>query len=236
MPSLYKKNRLFELENILDIKLQDKKLLQKAVTHKSFPNENQALNLNDNERLEFLGDAVLNLSISSYIFYKYPQQPECELAKIKSVVVSEDILAQKANQLDLGKYIILGKGEEITGGRNRKSILADTMEAVLGAIYLDKDFIYVKSFIQNLFEKEIKKVAKGTYIKDYKTILQEIIQKQELERPQYYVINENGPEHNKTFQVDVKLKDKSLGQGTGLSKKEAEQEAAKIALEKMNII
>ena len=236
MSSLLNKKSLIKLEQRLDIEFNDKFLLQKALTHKSFPNENKDLNLNDNERLEFLGDAVLNLSISTYLFNQYPHYPEGELAKIKSVVVSEEILSLKAYELNIGDFILLGKGEESTGGRERKSILADAMEAVLGAIYLDKDFNFVIKFIKDLFEEEVKKVETGNYIKDYKTMLQEIIQKEEPERPQYNVVNEKGPEHNKTFWVEVRLKDECLGKGSGSTKKESEQKAAQNALKNMNKI
>ncbi|MFW5976560.1 MAG: ribonuclease III [Bacillota bacterium] len=228
------KESLIKLEDKLNIEFNNKTLIQKAVTHKSFPNENLELDLEDNERLEFLGDAVLNLAISSYVYRHFPQYPEGKLAKMKSVLVSERMLAQKAKKLEIGEHLLLGKGEEATGGRKRNSILADTMEAIFGAIYLEKDFEFVKNFIQNLFKKNIKAVNNNNYIRDYKTLLQELVQKDGSKRPQYEVIEETGPEHNKEFLIEVKVNDKKLGKGRGSNKKEAEQQAAKTALKNLD--
>lgn len=236
MSSLYKERKIQKLEERIQLEFNDKSLIRRALTHKSFPNENKDLNLRDNERLEFLGDSVLSLTISTYLFQRFNNYSEGKLAKMRAVLVSAPILAEKARKLNLGPHIILGRGEELTGGRDRDSILADTMEAILGAIYIDKDFNEATNFIIDIFKKDIKAVVQGRYIKDYKTLLQEVIQQDSAERPFYSVIEEKGPDHNKTFIVKVKLSGDELGLGTGSSKKEAEQKAAKIALENLEEI
>jgi ribonuclease III len=234
MSKLISKSNLCKLENTIKIKFKDKLLLQTSVTHKSFANENRNLNIKNNERLEFLGDSVLSLTISSFIFQHFPEDDEGILAKIRSVVVSTPVLAEKSRTLNLGDYLLLGKGEELTGGRERESILADTMEAIIGAIYLDRGFKIASKFIINLFVKDIDAVKKGKHIKDYKTILQEIIQQNSNEYPIYSIIDEEGPDHNKTFLVEVEYMNKVLGSGRGSSKKEAEQKAARVALNNLN--
>ncbi|MFI5358852.1 MAG: ribonuclease III [Halanaerobiales bacterium] len=222
-----------ELEREIEIEFHDKLLLQRALTHKSFSNENTNLALRNNERLEFLGDSVLSIVISSYIFQNFPDYPEGELAKMRSVIVSEPSLADVARNINLGKYILLGRGEDLSGGRDRNSILADTMEAIIAAIYLDKGIEQARCFIIKHFKEKIEKVEKGEYIQDYKTILQEIIQKESLTGPVYDVIREDGPDHNKLFTVQVKHQGRLLGIGKGYSKKEAEQNAARVALESL---
>ncbi len=234
MTEYYSVDKLVELESKLNIKFSNKKLLRRALTHKSFANENAELQIKDNERLEFLGDSVLSLSISTYIFNKYDDYKEGKLAKIRSVIVSAPVLAEKASELNLGKFLLLGKGEELSGGRNRDSILADTMEAILGAIYLDKGFDFAFEFIINNFKSFIYEVDNGNYIQDYKTMLQEVIQKNSNDRPEYEVVKEKGPDHNKEFYVVVNFEKRELGFGKGKSKKEAEQEAAKHALKQLD--
>ena len=234
MRELFNKSKILEFEKSLDLDFKNKFLVQRALTHKSYPNENRRLNLKDNERLEFLGDSVLSLSVSTYIFNKFSDFPEGELAKMRAVIVSAPILAEVAKRIELGQYLFLGKGEEMTGGRERDSILADTMEAIFGALYLDQGFTAAADFILHLLKVDIINVAEGNHIQDYKTMLQEVIQENGNLRPEYEVIDEEGPDHNKTFIVAVKLKEDSLGSGQGSSKKEAEQEAAKVALDKLN--
>ena len=230
------KELVLELENKLNLEFNKKKLLERAITHKSFSNENSNLKLRDNERLEFLGDSVLSIVISTYIFKHFPDYPEGELAKMRSVIVSEPVLAIKARSLDLGKYLLLGKGEEFSGGRQRDSILADTVEAVIAAIYIDMGIEVVQKFIISIFEEIINDVEQGNFIQDYKTILQEIIQKDSIDRPLYIVVKENGPDHDKVFTVEARHQEKVLGVGKGSSKKEAEQRAAKLALKKLRKI
>lgn len=234
MRKLCNKRKTLKFEKSLDLDFNNKFLLERALTHKSYPNENRHLNLKDNERLEFLGDSVLSLSISTYIFNKFSDFPEGDLAKMRAVIVSAPILAEAAKRIDLGQYLFLGKGEEMTGGRERDSILADTMEAIFGALYLDQSFKVVSDFILELLKIDIINVAAGNHIQDYKTMLQEVIQNMGNFRPEYEVIDEKGPDHNKTFIVAVKLNEDSLGSGQGSSKKEAEQEAAKVALDKLD--
>ncbi|MCF8000729.1 MAG: ribonuclease III [Halanaerobiales bacterium] len=234
MKEYFSKEKLKELENKLNINFEDQNLLRRALTHKSFANENSDLNIKDNERLEFLGDSVLSLSISTYIFKKFDDYKEGKLAKIRSVIVSAPVLAEKAGELNLGKYLLLGKGEELSGGRNRDSILADTMEAILGAMYLDKGFDFAFDFIINNFRSFIFEVDNGNYIQDYKTMLQEVIQKNSNNRPDYEVVKEKGPDHNKEFYVAVNFEEKELGFGKGKSKKEAEQKAAQHALKQLD--
>ena len=234
MGKLFNKRKVEEFEQSLNLDFNDKLLIQRALTHKSYPNENRRLNLKDNERLEFLGDSVLSLSVSTYIFNKFTNLPEGELAKMRAVIVSAPILAEAAKRIELGQFLFLGKGEEMTGGRERDSILADTMEAIFGALYLDQGFTAAADFILELLKIDIINVAEGNHIQDYKTMLQEVIQENGNNRPEYEVVDEEGPDHNKTFIVAVKLNEDSLGSGQGSSKKEAEQEAAKVALDKLN--
>jgi len=233
MPSLYDEGKINEVEEVLNISFSNKFLLERALTHKSFPNENKELNMKDNERLEFLGDSVLSLTVSTYIFKKFSEYPEGKLAKMRSVIVSEPILAKIAREINIGKYMLLGKGEELTGGRDRESILADAMEAIYGAVYMDKDFMYAAKFILGILKNVINAVENGQYLKDYKTMLQELIQKDNLKRPEYKVIDEKGPDHNKIFTIKVDFDGEKLGKGKGASKKEAEQKAAKEALKKL---
>src|SRR6056297_1281850 len=234
MKDFFTEKKLNELENKLNTKFSNKKLLRRALTHKSFANENSDLKIKDNERLEFLGDSVLSLSISTYIFNKYDEYKEGKLAKIRSVIVSAPVLAEKAIELNVGRHLLLGKGEELSGGRKRNSILADTMEAILGAIYLDKGFDYAFEFIISNFKSFIFEVDNGNYIQDYKTMLQEVIQKNSNDRPEYEVVKEKGPDHNKEFYVVVNFEDTELGFGKGKSKKEAEQAAAIHALKQLD--
>lgn len=230
---LFKETNLDRLEKTIGVEFENKNLLRRAVTHKSYPNENHKIDIKDNERLEFLGDSVLGLAISTYLFNNYEKAPEGKLAKVRAILVSSDMLAKKAKSLNLSDHLLLGHGEELTGGRDRDSILADSLEAILGAIYLEKNFSRVKNFIINVFHDEIINVWSGNYEKDYKTILQEKIQKNCDKRPEYFVVAEEGPDHNKSFVVEVRLESEILGDGRGSSKKTAEQQAAQSALENM---
>lgn len=229
-----RKEKLMEFENIIDYKFNDIKLLNRALTHSSYANEYKKKNLKYNERLEFLGDSVLGLVISDYIFNNYKSYPEGELTKIRALVVCEPSLAAIAKKINLGEFLLLGKGEESTGGRNRTSILSDAFEAVLGAIYIDGGINVSQKFILENLIQTIKDAVKGEILLDYKTELQEVIQKTSNSRIEYRVIKEEGPDHNKKFFVEVLNNGKALGSGNGSSKKEAEQEAAKSALNKVD--
>ncbi len=205
-------------------------LLNESLTHSSYANENKKKNIRYNERLEFLGDAVLSVIISDYLYNRLKRTPEGELTKIRASIVCEASLAQCSIILNVGKYLLLGKGEETTGGRDRVSILADAFEAIIGAIYLDGGLEEAKKFVLNNLESTIEAAIHGKIFQDYKTQLQEIIQGDNCQKIVYEIINEEGPDHSKVFHVQVKIGNKVLGKGSGKSKKEAEQNAAKIAL------
>ena len=212
-----------QLEKNIGYHFRDKSLLKTAVTHSSFANENRG-GLAYNERLEFLGDAVLQLVTSEKLFKENPDMPEGRMYKHRAALVCEDALAGYSKEIQLGDFMLLGKGEEATGGRNRPSILADAFEALIGAIFLDGGMDNAKRFVRRFLD------AAHTSLKDYKTLLQEIIQKNPGERLSYVVIGESGPDHDKVFNVEVHLNSNVIGKGTGKSKKQAEQAAAKEAL------
>lgn len=219
------------LKNHFEIEFADKKLLETAFTHTSYANEHRLLKISHNERLEFLGDAVLQLLISEYLYKKYPKKPEGDLSKLRAMIVREESLAGFARDCQFDQFIKLGKGEEKSGGRNRDTILGDAFEAFLGALLLDKDVAKVKEFI---YQVMIPKVEAGEFemITDYKTHLQELLQVNGDVAIRYQVISETGPAHDKVFDVEVLVEGKRIGQGQGRSKKLAEQEAAKNAVEK----
>lgn len=232
-----KKIDLRPLQESLNYFFNDVKLLKQALTHSSYANENKMPITENNERLEFLGDAILNLVVSQYLYKKYPNYPEGELTKIRAKVVCESSLAFAAKRIELGKYLLLGKGEEATGGRNRESILADASESIIGAIYIDSEFNLVNEILLRNFEKDIvQAVAKGRLFIDYKTELQEYLQKKNFSKLEYKVVKEEGPDHNKIFHMEVKSEDNVMGVGSGRNKKEAEQMAAKDALKKMGVL
>ena len=224
-------NNLETLEKKLNYSFKDKKLLNTALTHSSYANENKLGIISSNERLEFLGDAILNLIVSQYLYKKYPDYSEGELTKIRAKVVCEPSLAYLAREIYVGEYLLLGKGEESTGGRERGSILADATEAIIGAVYMDSDFKTTNECLLYKFEKDIvRAVANGDFFSDYKTELQEKYQKQANAKIEYKILKEEGPEHDKIFYMNVYFNDKILGSGKGRNKKEAEQMAAKQAL------
>ena len=227
---------LKDLENKLDYKFKNRDILQEALTHPSFQNIKLNNKTTNNQRLEFLGDAVLDLIVTEHLYCKLPSFSEGKLTKIKSIIVSKDTLAKWAIHLSLGKYILLGKGEDLTGGRKKLSILADCFEALLGAIYLDSGIIKTKKIISPLIKEEIELIIKGKYEEDFKTLLQEISQKKMKCLPEYRLIKEKGPDHKKIFCIEVRLKKVTYGTGDGENKKEAEQDAAKGALKKLKVI
>ena len=224
------------LEKKLDYKFKNRTLLKEALTHPSFQKKSLKDKKANNQRLEFLGDSVLNLIVTEYLYRKLTSFSEGKLTKIKSVMVSKDILAKWAGYLSLGKYIILGKGEDSTGGRKKLSILADCFEALLGAIYIDSGLQKAKKIISLFIKKETELIIKGKHGEDYKTLLQEISQKKMKCLPEYCLIKEKGPDHKKIFSIEVRLKKIVYGTGTGENKKEAEQEAAQDALKKLKVI
>ena len=219
-----------ELEKKLGYSFRDKSLPLQALTHKSFSNE-QAMFVMHNERLEFLGDAVLELVISDWIFHQYPDIPEGGLTRIRAEVVSEKGLASIAGDLAIGSGLRLGKGEEKTGGKEKPSLLADAMEALLGAVYLDGGFAAVSKVIQSIFAPAVSHSAKLRYGTDFKTCLQERLQARYNELPEYLLAQVTGPDHERVFAMEVRFGGKLLGRGTGSSKKSAEQKAAAAALD-----
>ena len=214
-----------------DLVFSDETLLETAFTHTSYANEHRLLKISHNERLEFLGDAVLQLIISEYLYNKYPKRPEGDLSKLRSMIVREESLAGFARDCQFDQFIKLGRGEEKSGGRNRDTILGDLFEAFLGALLLDKGVEAVKSF---LYQVMIPKVEAGDFerVTDYKTKLQELLQINGDVEIAYQVVSETGPAHSKNFEVAVLINGRKSGQGQGRSKKLAEQEAAKNAFEK----
>lgn len=203
-------------------------LLRQAITHKS---AYQELALAPNERLEFLGDAVLGLAIASHLYRSHPDLPEGDLTKVKAVAVSEQVLALVAEELELGRYLILSKGEDQSGGRERPSILADAVEAVFGAIYLDRGFAVARSVVLRLLDSHLRAIEEEKYAPDYKTLLQEKIQEIHRATPSYSLIDQSGPDHDRTFVVEARIGGRVLGSGVGKSKKQAEQDAARDALQ-----
>ncbi|MCI8376368.1 MAG: ribonuclease III [Lachnospiraceae bacterium] len=215
------------LEERIGYHFKEPKLLRQAMCHSSFANERHMNRLLNNERLEFLGDAVLELITSEFLFEAYPKMPEGEATRTRASIVCEQTLALCARDLGLGEFLLLGKGEERTGGRDRDSVTSDAMEALLGAIYLDGGFANAKEFVHSFILNDIE--HKKLFF-DSKTILQEEIQGETTEALHYELIGEEGPDHNKRFMAHVCLGDKAIGTGSGRTKKAAEQEAAYRAL------
>lgn len=224
-------NNISKFENIISYKFKNKQYILEALTHSSYSNENKSYAFN--ERLEFLGDSVLGIIISDYLFKNETELPEGELTKLRANIVCEESLSEVSKKIELGTHMLLGKGEEATGGRERVSILADAFEAVIAAIYLDGGIDNAKTFVLTQMDEIIQDSIKGRIFRDYKTHLQEVIQSQGESNIVYDLVEEIGPDHNKKFVMQVKLNDEVLGTGEGKSKKEAEQSAAKQALRRM---
>lgn len=226
------KEKISEFESNIGYTFKDKNNLFLALTHSSYANENKNKSIGSNERLEFLGDAVLNILISENIFTVYSHLTEGEMTKARANIVCETSLMKCANDIKIGNYLLLGKGEDLSGGRTRASILSDAYEALLGAIYIDSGFERVKEFVLGKMKNLITDSVNGAIFMDYKTQLQELIQKNGDHKIVYEIIEEKGPDHDKQFVSQVKASERVLGTGKGKSKKEAEQNAAKEALEK----
>ena len=215
--------RLKELQNKIGYHFRDEELLMSALMHSSYVNEKHLPKYKCNERLEFLGDAVLELISSEFLFFSNRKTPEGELTRLRASMVCEPSLAFCAREIELGDYLLLGKGEEVTGGRKRDSITSDALEALIGAIYLDGGFASAKEFIHNFVLNDLEN-KKLFY--DSKTILQEIVQGVHGQQVMYKLVKEEGPDHNKSFTVEAYIGDKLYGEGTGRTKKASEQEAA----------
>src|SRR5690606_35606748 len=221
-----------ELQEQLNIHFKQPALLYQAFTHSSYVNEHRRRYFTDNERLEFLGDAVLELSVSHYLYMKYPDMSEGELTKLRASIVCEPSLVLFANELDFGKYILLGKGEELTGGRTRPALLADVFESFVGALYLDQGLEKVVAFLEVVLFPKVE-VGAFSHAMDYKSQLQELVQQKNTGTLNYEIIEEKGPAHSRIFVTRVSLGDQELGLGDGRSKKEAEQKAAQLAIRKL---
>ena len=225
-----------ELEKKIGYKFKNETFITTALTHSSYSNELRAkkISINCNERLEFLGDSVLSIIVSEYLFIKNKYLPEGELTKLRAELVCEKALSKYASEIELGEYMYLGHGEEKNNGRNRRSIIADAFEALLAAIYLDSEHNKetVAKFLMPFVKKEIEEISsEGRNTTDYKTALQQFVQQTEGDFLEYNVVGESGPDHMKVFEVDAMLNSNVIGHGSGKSKREAEQNAAKQALE-----
>ncbi len=221
------------LQDNLVYRFADGALLVEALTHKSYSNEQPGRAIACNERLEFLGDAVLDLVVSRYIFRRYPDAQEGELTRIRAEVVSEKGLAVVARRLQLGRYLLLGRGEERSGGRDKVSLVANALEALLGAVFCDGGFEPACNVAERLFADPIAEAAQRKHGLDHKTHLQEITQARYALVPEYVLVCEDGPEHRRHYTVEVRLADKPLGQGQGTTKKKAEQQAALLAIARL---
>jgi len=217
------------LEKCLDYQFKNKDLIVEALTHKSFKKPY------NNERLEFLGDAVLNLIVGEYLFKKFPNSNEGDLSKIRASLVNETGFTKLANEIKLGDYIYLSNAEERNKGRSKASILSDAFEAIMGAIYLESGLDTLKPIILNLLEKSYDKINLDVLFSDYKTALQEITQAEFASIPEYRIEGSYGPDHKKEFEVSIWIDDKHYGQAIGKSKKLAQQAVAKIALDKLKV-
>jgi len=224
--------KFLQLEKTLGLSFKNKDLLLNAFVHRSYLNEHRDLKLTSNEKLEFLGDSVLSLASSYYLFSHYSNLSEGDYTEIKSALVRAETLAEVARSLNLGNYLLLAKGQEKEGGRDNENILADAFEALLGVIFIEYDFQTVYSFLEKyLFTKRVDHFVKNKLYLSAKTVLQEITQKRYKNTPIYKVIDEKGPEHKKEFKVAVFINNKKMAEGKGSSKKEAEEVAAKKALQ-----
>jgi len=223
-----RKKELQLFERLSGIRFRELEFLDQAFTHRSYSHE-MGESAGNNERLEFLGDSVLGLVVSEYLYESLPDQPEGELARIKSFVVSEASLSEIAKRLRVDNFILIGRGEEFSGGRSKKAILADALEAIIGAYYLDTGFAPARKFLLRLLVPEINKVLEDKHAKDYKTLLQEHVQKRMKTYPRYKVVQKTGPDHDKTFWIEVEIGERTYAPGKGKNKKEAEQQAAQHA-------
>ena len=220
-----------DLEVALGYKFQNITLLQNALTHSSYANERWHNSLLSNERLEFLGDSILGMVVAEYLFSNFPDRPEGELTRMRADMVCETSLAQIANRLGLGEHLLLGHGEERFGGRSRASILADAVESVIAASFLDGGMEAAKGIITRFVLCDVP--VSRLHNADYKTALQELVQQKKNQVLRYQLVSESGPDHDKEFTAQVLLNDQVIGQGIGSSKKRAEQDAARVALESM---
>ncbi len=224
-------NELNELENGLGYAFTDRALLVNALTHSSYANENRDRGIRDNERLEFLGDSILGFVVAEYLYRHFPGHPEGELTRVRADLVCETNLARQAETIRLGEFLLLGHGEEQGGGRKRASIVSDAMESVIAAAYMDGGFSAAKGIIDRLILRDVSMTKPHNF--DYKTALQELVQRKKDQVLQYELTGESGPDHDKHFAVEVRLNGRTVGCGTGSSKKRAEQAAADDAIARL---
>jgi ribonuclease III len=229
MEEMHPPKELTELAGKLCYDFTMPELLAEALRHASYVNEAGVVPLSDNERLEFLGDAVLGLAVSDILMHMFLEAREGQLSKWRASVVNERVLSELARELDLGAYLLLGKGEELSGGREKPSILADTFEALLGAVYLDGGFAPAREIVQKLLMHNIEALEGIGQTEDFKSLLQEFTQEAYKTRPDYLLVSETGPAHDKTFKVALQIQGRIIAEGDGKSKKEAEQKAAREA-------
>ena len=220
-----------DLETAIGYRFKNITLLQNALTHSSYANERWHNSLLSNERLEFLGDSILGMTVAEYLYRNFPDRPEGELTRMRADMVCEKALAKVAARIGLGRHLMLGNGEEQSGGRSRDSILADAVESVIAAAFLDGGMDAARQFIDRFVLVEIP--VQKLHNADYKTALQELVQQKKNQVLSYVLTGESGPDHDKHFEVEVKLNGTAIGTGSGSSKKRAEQDAARCALEKM---
>lgn len=218
-----------QLQEKIGVRFHDESVLRQAFTHSSYVNEQRGKRISDNERLEFLGDAVLELTVSQFLYKTFPKMSEGEMTKLRAAIVCEPSLVKFAELLNFGDLVLLGKGEELTGGRQRPALLADVFEAFVGALYLDQGVDAVFSFMEKYVYPRVDK-GEFAQVTDFKSQLQEFVQQDNLGDIQYRIVEEKGPAHNREFVSEVLLNNRSLGVGSGRSKKEAEQQAAARAL------
>lgn len=221
------------LQKKLGIRLTDIRLLEQALIHTSYINENPGMAPDSNERLEFLGDAVLGMIMAEKFYHDFPASPEGEMTTLRAQLVRRESLARLARDIGLGDFLYLGKGEETSGGRQKAANLAGVFEAVIAAVYLDQGWDTTRELVLRFFDRELREAAtRGAEI-DYKSQLQELVQAKQQITPTYHVIEASGPDHDKTFVVEVRVGDKAVGKGAGKNKKSAETEAARNALRKI---
>ena len=224
---------LNDLQSTLGIRFNNPAILEQAVTHTSYINENPAGSAGDNERMEFLGDALLNLFVAEKLYSDYPGLPEGKLTEIRISLVRQEKLAEKAVQLNLGDYLLLGKGEDSSGGRGKRNNLADAYEALTAAVYLDLGFEAARSFVLSAFAPDIQAIKEGKHSANFKALLQEFTQAEFKTLPEYEIIESTGPDHDRIFCVSVSLGDVLLAVGSGKTRKTAESEAARAAYGKL---
>lgn len=228
-----RRKELAKVQRELRVKFRQTDLLEEALSHSSFVNELADEKLPHNEKLEFLGDAVLELIVSHELYIDYPEYCEGELTKLRAAAVRKTTLAKIAKQIDIGPYIRLGKGEELGGGRKRNALLADALEAIIGALYLDGGLEKARKFILDHFADEIERLNQDHHKMDYKSILQEITQSRFQTLPRYNVVSETGPPHDRIYEISITIAKKPYGIGKGRNKKDAQQKAARAALIKL---